>query len=194
MVRRTVIWAALLQSGWTLAALFLDVTGHRAPPAGPVDAVVVAGCSVDPGGLPSDCLAVRVDRGIALYKAHQAPVLIFTGGEGSYPPSEAEVAAQRARAAGVPDASILIESRSTSTEENACFAAALSTAQSVVVVSDAWHTHRVARVFARYFPQVATVGVDTPWLDRGYGAHREVVALVWYAVLGRLSSESTDER
>ena len=177
---------ALLQLGWTLSALFLDVAGHHAPPPVTVDAVVVAGCSVDPGGSPSDCLAARVDRGIALYKAQQAPVIIFTGGEGTHPPSEAEVAAQRARAAGVPKAAILVESRSSSTEENARFAAELFAARSVVVVSDAWHTHRVARVFGRYFPEVATVGVDTPWFDRCYGAHREVLALAWYALLGRL--------
>jgi len=54
------------------------------------------------------------------------------------------------------------------------------------VVSDAWHTHRVARVFDRYFETVDTVGVDSPLQYRAYGAHREVLAIVYYAMRGRL--------
>jgi uncharacterized SAM-binding protein YcdF (DUF218 family) len=79
-----------------------------------------------------------------------------------------------------------METRSTSTEENARFAAALVSASQVLVVSDAWHTHRVSRVFDRYFDAVDTTGVDATLPERFYGAHREVLALGWYAVLGRL--------
>lgn len=171
---------------WSAAALGLDVYGHTPAPTTPVDAILVAGCRVDPGGVPSDCLAARTDRAIALYAAGVAPVMVFTGGVGEHPPSEGEVAAARARAAGVPLHAIRVEDRSTSTEENARFAADLGSYASVVVVSDAWHTHRVHRVFDRYFPTVSTVGVDSPLHYRVYGAHREVLAVAWYAVRGRL--------
>ena len=184
--RRGLLMVALGQLGWSMAAMALDVTGHSVPADEPVDAVVVAGCTVDTGGVPSPCLARRVDRGIELYKAGRAPLLVFTGGEGTHPPSEAQAAALRALKAGVPEAAIRTERESTSTEENARFAAAQLPMRRVVVVSDAWHTHRVQRVFARYYPHVSTVGVDSPWEDRLYGAHREVLALAWYAVLGRL--------
>jgi uncharacterized SAM-binding protein YcdF (DUF218 family) len=172
--------------GWSTLALALDQLGPREPAASRVDAIVVAGCRVDPGGVPSDCLKGRTDRAIALYQAGVAPLMVFTGGVGENPPSEATVAAQRARAAGVPDSAIRLEDRSTSTEENARFAAELGSLNHVVVVSDAWHTHRVARVFGRYFPTVDTVGVNSPWSYRIYGAHREVLAVAWYAVNGRL--------
>ena len=178
--------AAVLLPLWSSAAMLLDGFGHAEPSATAFDAVVVAGCKVEPDGQPSACLAGRVDRGVALYRAGWAPVLVFTGGVGEHPPSEAEVAAQRARAAGVPEQAIRLETRSSSTEENARFAAELGSARHVLVVSDAWHTHRVARVFGRYFDTVDTVGVDAPLPDRIYGAHREVLALAWYAVRGRL--------
>lgn len=171
---------------WSGTALSLDVLGHADPPVAAVDAVVVAGCRVDPGGVPSDCLAARTDRGIALFQDGVAPLLVFTGGVGENPPSEAEVAAMRAMAAGVPESAIRIENRSTSTEENARFAAELADVRHIVVVSDAWHTHRVARVFDRYFETVDTVGVDSPLQYRAYGAHREVLAIVYYAMRGRL--------
>jgi len=169
-----------------MTALLLDVFGHTPLPPGTVDAVLVAGCKVEADGQPSPCLAGRVDQGVSLYLAGRAPLLVFTGGVGDHPPSEAEVAARRARQAGVPEVAIRMETRSTSTEENARFAAEMLSVRHVLVVSDAWHTHRVARVFGRYFEVVDTVGIDAPFLDRCYGAHREVLALAWYAVRGRL--------
>lgn len=171
---------------WSALALGLDSTGHGSAPEEVVDAVIVAGCRVDPGGVASPCLAARTDQGIALYQAGVAPLLVFTGGVGENPPSEATVAAQRARAAGVPEGAIRVEERSTSTWENARFASEQTAAARVIVVSDAWHTHRVQRVFSHHFTEVATVGVDSPPLDRAYGAHREVLAVAYYAVRGRL--------
>ena len=100
--------------------------------------------------------------------------------------AEAEVAAARARRAGVPEDHIRVETRSASTWENARFAAETSNADHIVVVSDAWHTHRVQRVFARHFETVHTVGVDSPPPYRIHGAHREVLAVVYYALRGRL--------
>lgn len=166
---------------WAGCALLLDLTGHSPLPRD-VDAIIVAGCSVDEGGVPSDCLAARTDRGVALYQAHVAPVLLFTGGVGDHAPSEAEVAAARAAAQGVPQEAILLETQSTSTEENALYAATLGEFQHIVVVSDAWHTHRIRHVFGRYFDTVDTVGVDSPLHYRIWGASREVLAISWYIV------------
>ncbi len=166
---------------WASGALVLDLTGHSPPPV-EVDVIIVAGCSVDEGGLPSACLAERTDRGVALFKADVAPLLLFTGGVGAHPPSEAEAAAARAVAQGVPPAAILMEKTSTSTEENARFAATLGDFHHVVVVSDAWHTHRIQWVFGRYFGTVDTVGVNSPLHYRLWGAFREVLAISWYIV------------
>ena len=171
---------------WSVAALLLDVLGHHKSSGRTYDAVIVAGCKVMSDGQPSRCLAGRVDRGVALYRAGRAPLLVFTGGVGDHPPSEAEVSARRARAEGVPETAIQVEVRSTSTEENARYAAELISGREVMVVSDAWHTHRVARVFGHYFDVVDTVGIDSPLPERVYGAYREVLAVGWYAVRGRL--------
>ncbi len=179
-----VVGIALL--GWLGAAVMLDIVGHRSTLAPPYDAIIVAGCRVDPGGVPSDCLAGRVDRAIALYQDGVAPRIVFTGGVGENPPSEGAVGAARAEAAGVPAHHLLIEDQSTSTEENARFASQQPHIENVVVVSDAWHTFRVGRVFGRYFPRVATVGVDSPWAYRAPGAMREVAAIAYYAMRGRL--------
>lgn len=172
---------------WLAAAIALDLTADRTPPAGTFGAVVVAGCRVLPSGAPSDCLRLRAEAGARLVLDGHAELLVLTGGVGDHPPSEAAAAARVARSMGVPAAAIILEDRSTSTEENAAFAAArLGGQTSVLIVTDAWHTHRTQRVFARYFAVADTLGVDATMQRRPRGALREVVALIYYALRGRV--------
>lgn len=173
---------------WAGAGLALDRHGAAAPaPAGPYDAIVVAGCRVDPPGVPSPCLAARAARGVALWEAGVAPLVVFTGGVGTHPPAEAEVAAAFAVERGLPHTAARVEARSTSTEANAAEAAALLGAQAhVLVVTDGYHTLRAGRVFARHFAVADATGVTpSPW-PRARGAAREVLAVGWYGVRGRL--------
>lgn len=167
-------------------AVGLDRYGQRAP-AGEFDVIVVAGCRVLESGAPSIALRRRVRVAVRLWKNGVAPQVVFTGGVGDHPPSEAEAAAQFAESLGVPRSAMHLESRSTSTEENARFAAEeLGSDKRVVVVSSAYHVFRCERVFARHFDEVVgTGGIESAW-PRSRGAIREVFALASYAVLGRL--------
>jgi len=151
------------------------------------DAVVVAGCRVMASGRPSPALAHRVRRAVALYEAGHARRLVFTGGVGDFPPSEARAAADLAISLGVPASAIVLEDRSTSTEENARFAAELIGADaSILVVSSAYHVFRCERVFGRHFAQVTGAGAIENPRPRIRGALREVLAVLSYGVLGRL--------
>lgn len=171
---------------WLLAALLLDLTGRRDVSGQTFDAIVVAGCRVMPDGTPSDALTDRVKLAVALWEAGSAPTLILTGGLGEHAPAEAVAAADLAAALGVPRSAMIIEDASTSTEENARLAAQHTDAERVLVVSDAYHVFRVRRVFDRHFEEVAATGSTThPW-PRARGALREVAAVGWYAIRGRL--------
>jgi uncharacterized SAM-binding protein YcdF (DUF218 family) len=182
--------AALVLVAWGAVAATLDAAGERRPPArdgARYAAVVVAGCRVLPDGAASSCLRLRTEAAVALWQQGVADTLVLTGGVGTYPPSEAEAAARIARALGVPEHALVLEDRSTSTEENAHFAALeLGTDARVLVVTDAWHTHRVRRVFDRHFAGADAVGVDGPLDRRARGAMREVLAVVYYGLRGRL--------
>lgn len=181
----TLLFAALF--AWLAAAVALDLTADRTPPAGTFGAVVVAGCRVNANGAASDCLRLRAETGAQLVLDGHADTLVLTGGVGTYPPSEAEAAARVARSMGVPESAMILEDRSTSTEENAAYAAArLGPKTSVLVVTDAWHTHRTERVFGRYFAIADTVGVDATMRRRPRGALREVLAVIYYGLRGRL--------
>lgn len=171
---------------WGGAAWCLDRYGLRREPRGSWDAIVVAGCKVMPGGTPSTALRRRVERAVALWETGAAEMLLMTGGEGDNPPSEALVSALHARSMGVPEEKILLEDRSTSTEENARFAAELLGGGRVLVVSDSFHVLRCERVFSRYFDEVLGVGSVGDPGPRVKGALREVAALGWYALRRRI--------
>jgi uncharacterized SAM-binding protein YcdF (DUF218 family) len=86
----------------------------------------------------------------------------------------------------VPAESVVLEDRSTSTEENAREAARRVEARRVLIVTDAYHTFRAERVFRRHFEEVVAVGSAGPPSVRARGALREVTAVAAYALLGRL--------
>lgn len=168
------------------AALLLDRHGRREDPKEIYDAIVVLGCRVMPGGRPSRTLASRARRAAELQLAGVAPTIVLTGGVGDHPPSEASAAAAIVREMGVAEDAIVLEERSTSTEENAREAAALVEGRRVLVVTDAYHVFRAERVFRRYFDEVRGIGSLGPTPARTRGALREVLAVGAYALLGRL--------
>lgn len=164
------------------AAAWLDRRGRRPVPPEPFDAIVVLGCRVMPGGRPSGSLEARAVRAAELWLAGAAPRLVTTGGVGDNAPSEARVAADVAIALGVDPDAIVLEERSTTTEENAREArvALRAEASRVLVVTDGYHTFRAERVFRRHFEEVHAVGTVAPTRARVRGALREVTAVAAY--------------
>lgn len=177
------IVAALLL--WGASAWALDRYGLKPWPREPWDAIVVPGCRVMPSGRPSTALRRRAELAVELWRAGLAPVVVFTGGVGDSPPSEAHAASQHALALGLDPAAVVLEDRSTTTDENARFAAALLGPKRVLVATDAYHVLRCERVFARHFPQARGVGSLNDPTPRAKGAAREVAALAWYTARRR---------
>jgi uncharacterized SAM-binding protein YcdF (DUF218 family) len=182
-MRRGLLFLLLL---WSFAALALDTWGRTRVPSGGYDAIIVAGCRVTADGTPSPALAWRVRTAVALWRDGRAPLVVFTGGVGDFPPSEAEAAAALAMRLGLPERAVRVEDASTSTEENARNAALRVPARHVLVVTDAYHVFRARRVFAEWFPHVDAVASPYVAWTRVRGAYREVVAVGAYAVTGRL--------
>jgi uncharacterized SAM-binding protein YcdF (DUF218 family) len=153
-----------------------------------VDAIVVLGCSVWPGGRPSPALYARTQHAIELYRAGYASHLILTGGVGQNPPAESEVMRRLARAAGVPAEALLLDETSHSTEENLANTKELMDQRgwrSALIVSDPFHLLR-AETMARDLGIEAfgSPASDSPTFTiphlRVWYTSREAVALVWY--------------
>jgi uncharacterized SAM-binding protein YcdF (DUF218 family) len=165
-------------------AWWVDRFGRREG-AVPAEVLVVLGARVLPGGVPSGALVARVEKAVALYRGGLAPRLLFSGGTGLHPPSEAQVMRALAVRLGVPAEACLLEEQSHSTEQNARFSAGLLRGlglQRAVVVSDAYHLLRARQYFRLQGLEVAT----SPALfkerlgavDRFYWTVREAFALL----------------
>lgn len=152
------------------------------------DAIIVLGSAVYPGGRPSPSLNARTQHAIALYQAGYAPYLIFSGGVGHNPPSEAQVMQRLALTAGISASAMLLEEQSHSTEENLANAKILMDQfglHSAIIVSDPFHLYRAERMARDIGINATGSGARvsptyTNPVQRVWYTARESIALVWY--------------
>ena len=175
------IFAALL--------VFVAVSGYSNRPAGNEKAVIVLGAGLKKD-VPSGLLQRRLDAALEYYKEHPEAVLVVTGGQGrdeTIP--EAEAMARYLRERGVPEEALIVENKSTSTEENLLFAKKLlkqhgiSTEEPVAVVTNAFHCYR-GREYARQagFEQVSSIPASIAPESIPVCYMREVFAVLYYWV------------
>lgn len=173
-----------------LAVLYqrVDARSRQMEGARRADVIIVLGSAVWPGGRPSPSLDARAQHAIALYQSGYAPYLVFCGGLGGNPPSEAEVMRRLAVSAGVPASALMLEDQSHSTEESLTNAKLLMDARdlrSAIIVSDPFHLFR-AEIIARdlgieaYGSGARNSPTYTRASMRTWYTVREAIALVWY--------------
>lgn len=152
--------------------LFLRETALRR-----ADAIVVLGNRppLDENGQVAPETARRVRRGVALFQAGLAPLMVVTGGRSPSGAIEADVMAAYARELGVPEEAILREPRARDTAENAGYSIALlcedraDCAPSVIVVSSPYHLRRAVRLFECAGARAQHAATEVPD-DLGYRA------------------------
>ncbi|QHQ35305.1 YdcF family protein [Algicella marina] len=138
------IWLTL---GLILAVVFSSLWfGRIAGALTPADAILVLGAGLSQDDQLDAATRMRVEAGVALYKAELAPVMVMSGGPARPGgPSAADLMAAIAEAKGVPPAAILREGRSTSTLQNAIFTAPIlrqAGIVSVIAVTEGFHMAR----------------------------------------------------
>jgi uncharacterized SAM-binding protein YcdF (DUF218 family) len=120
-------------------------------PDRPAEAILVLGAAVWSDARPSPTLRRRTETAARLWRTGRGQVVIPCGGLGRHPPTEAEAMRRLLIEAGVPDAAIHKEDRSTRTGENIRFAHPILDSlrlSRVLIVSDIYHLPR-ARLLAR---------------------------------------------
>ena len=129
------------------------------------DYVVVLGAGVI-GTRVTPLLAARIERGIELLYRNPGAVLIMSGGQGPGEDiAEGEAMARYAEEQGVGIEKIIIESRSTSTEENLLFSSRLMEKDrpKVVVVTTSYHVFRALLLAKQQGLKCAGFGAKTKW-------------------------------
>ena len=186
----SLIWkvGGLLATIVVLVAVAIDAYGQQLPATDGYDAIIVAGCRVKPDGTPSLALQHRTNHAVRLYQKGYANKIIFTGGSPDQRPSEAAAASTYAvQNHNIPRTSILLETKSESTEENAQYTAELyPDVRRIILVSDSYHMFRAQKVFERYFEDVNPSGRVPAFNVRIPGTLRELLAIPYYFSKGRL--------
>ncbi len=178
-------WLALL----VLVLFVALITGVHQAGAPPVPAaesprvIVVLGARVLHGGVASPALQSRTEKAVALFHQLEAEKIFFSGGVGTYPPSEASVARDLAVKLGVPAAACVLEEESHSTLQNAAFTAPLLKklgATRVLLVTDGFHLFRATRLFRDVGIEAVPVASDRPMSapDKAWSTFREALAVV----------------
>lgn len=108
----------------------------------------------------------RVEYGVWLYQQGYAPQIIMAGGPVVWRVTAAQIMKEQAVFLGVPAEDILLEERSTTTEENAEFTKDLMIAnefKSALLVTSPYHSRRASRIFHRVFGQeMEIISVPVP--------------------------------
>lgn len=160
-----------------------------APEAHPeADAIVVLSGFTDPpaGSRVSVHVEEGFDRllhGLRLLRAGKAPVILLSGGRmGGGPMSEAEQMKRLALEYGAPEETVLLESASRTTRENAAACAELLRgigAGRVLLVTSASHMRRAAAAFTREGVSVVPAPTDVAIVPKGWSLFRLVPDARW---------------
>lgn len=162
---------------WAVSLVLVLLAGAR-PVLRHADAIIVLGAA-QYDGRPSPVFKARIDHALALYKAHYAPRLIFTGGMGvGDTVSEGEVGRQYALQRGVPDSAILVDRASKTSAQSISVAASLMRdhgMERALLVSDSYHMLRLALLARRAGITAFRAPTPSGPIDRSASVRRKYV-------------------
>ena len=134
--------------------IIVDPFLYRAELAGKVDYMIVLGCGIWPDGSPTLALTYRLDKAAGYYWENPHIKIIVSGGKGPDEPfPESEAMMKYLIQAGIPEGSVIQETRSTSTMENFKFSRSLiqddlAEPIKIIFVTNDFHVLR-ARILAK---------------------------------------------
>ena len=149
-------WTALLLAAVTIYSRFCAVSIVRyaqRDEAAPADCIIVLGAGTN-GKTPNAVFRERLNHAAALYQEGYSDIILLTGG---YSPgnehSDAWIAGQYLMELGIPKDAILLEEKSTITQENLQYAKKIMDSQeysTAIIVSDPLHMKRSMRMTKDY--------------------------------------------
>lgn len=130
----------------------VNIALHAEIPLEKTEAVIILGCQVR-GETPSQMLKRRLDAAIEVLNDNPEAVCVMSGGKGNGEDiSEAECMRRYLSDAGIDEARLYPEDKSTSTRENLAFSAEilenLGISENIMLVTNEFHQYR-ASIYAR---------------------------------------------
>jgi len=149
-----------------------------------VDCILVLGCLVKDNGIPSDMLADRLCRGVALYQMGVAPKLLMSGDHGREDYDEVAAMKRYAIDAGVDSAAVFMDHAGFSTYESVYRAKEIFQCKKILIVSQEYHLYRALYVAQELGLEAYGVGAD-------YHNYRNQVSRDLREVLARVKDVGT---
>ena len=147
-MKKLLKWTALFLAAVTLYSLLCALSIVRyadKDEATPADCIIVLGAGTD-GKIPNAVFRERLHHAVTLYENGYSGAILLTGG---YTPgnehSDAYIAGQYLLELGIPEDAILLEEKSTITQENLQFAKEIMESEgfsTCILVSDPLHMKR----------------------------------------------------
>ena len=148
MMKQFLKWTALLLAAVTLYSIFCAISIVRyadRDESAPADCIIVLGAGTN-GRTPNPVFRERLHHAVTLYEKGYSDVILLTGG---YSPgnaySDAAIAGQYLMELGIPEDAILLEEKSTITQENLEYAKEimdLHDLSTAIIISDPLHMKR----------------------------------------------------
>ena len=162
-------------------------------PADDAEYVIVLGAKVN-GTTPSWSLRKRIDSAAEYLMDHPEVVAVASGGQGADEGiAEGQAIANSLIAQGIHPERILVEDKSTSTEENLTFSKGVieshggSADSKIVVVTSDFHMFRTLRLTKRLgYTDVSGKTAETLWILVPQNHVREILAVGYYFITGAL--------
>jgi len=107
-----------------------------------IDCILVLGARVWSGGTPSHMLEDRLRRGVALYDAGAAPVIVMSGDHGQWEYDEVTTMKRYAVEHGVPSEDVFMDHAGFSTYDSMYRARDVFGAKRVIIVTQRYHMFR----------------------------------------------------
>lgn len=166
-------------------AIFLATHGTEDNARGDEDAVIVLGAAVH-GSELSNTLVGRLNAAMAYHESNPQALIVVSGGQGPQEDlPEAVAMRQYLVDKGIPSELIVVEDRSTSTEENFAFSKSLldqrlGSGYTVVFVTDEFHVYRAEQIAGAAGLTAHHVSSRTPWYFWPANYLRETVAVITF--------------
>jgi len=171
-----------------LGTIVADAIAARYEPEKDKDYIIVLGCAIRRDGTPTPLLRSRLDRALDFAREQErqtgrAPVFVLSGGQGSDEViSEAECMARYLTEQGVSEEQMILEDRSTDTEENMRNSRELIFARDpaarVAFSTTNYHVFRSGLKARRVKMRALGMGAKTKWYFWPNAAVREFVGLL----------------
>ncbi len=159
------------------------------------DAIIILGSRTHSNETANPCLVARIKHGVDLYHQGYASKIILAGG---YNPDDKLIEAEEMKkltlALGVTEEDVLLESKSTSTQENLVFSNKIMSDNGLtraIIVTEPYHSPRADLVADKVgITHTVSPAVKSPcWTNFALGWFpllRDTAALIDYKIKGRL--------